>query len=117
MFCFGSLCDEEFDETNYVLGNVVNVQKGGGSLGADSSFVFGEKVEMSNKSLLIAFIKRNSINNSELNKRIQVYWSSDNHKKWTALLLQVLEGSKYTKFNTYGDLFNILVLEYIVSLK
>ncbi len=108
---------KEFDETNYVLGNVVNVQKTGGSLGSDSSFVFGEKVEMSNKPLLTAFIKRNSLINSELNKRIQVYWSADNHKKWTALLLQVLEGSKYTKFNTYGDLFNILVLEYIVSLK
>lgn len=110
---------KEFDETNYVLGNVVNAQKAdnGGSLGADGSFLLGEKVEISNKSLLIAFMKRNSINNTELNKRIQVYWSSDKHKKWTALLLQVLESSKYTKFNTYGDLFNILVLEYVVSLK
>jgi len=108
---------KEFDETNYVLGNVFHAQKpAGGSLRADGSFAAVNKVEISNRSLLIAFIKRHSISNTELNKRVQVYWSSENHKKWAALLLQVLEGSKYAKFTTYGDLFNILVLEYIVSL-
>jgi hypothetical protein len=110
---------KEFDETNYVLGNVVNVQKVATFVagGTEGSFALWDKVEITNKALLIAFIKRNSINNTELNKRVQVYWTAEKHKRWTTLLLQVLESSKYTKFNTYGDLFNILVLEHIVSLK
>lgn len=110
---------KEFDETNYVLGNVINGQKVATAVAGvtEGSFALWDKVEITNKALLIAFIKRNSINNTELNKRVQVYWTTEKHKRWTTLLLQVLESSKYTKFNTYGDLFNILVLEHIVSLK